>query len=373
MNVITKATLLSNSLSTRMSWESQFKPLLKLHEFRTRLGVDSTLLSLHQDFAQNEIYAQKFVELYEGYYEQALFSGDKTVKIFTLSEDKFSQVYEAYKKLEPVSDVASNYFPFGVPQEQLDELGSETKLSAVSQLDDKLYIFLSTCRQIVEKVEIDPKMFDVKDEVSQFLNKFSRLTAFSDNPRQYLDIVVLNPKDFTIELRLDTSSAVARKDIDKLFRELQEAFVELLDDRFGFYMFENVVNFFPFIDHLYTDKVDQGRVVELSFTTDGGYVHNEKDRKKSKSNDVREGAFHQGGSEKCDVYPYRISKRWEYEFNSELKYEYELSLNSNYRELSKPTGNGFLEHAVIAMCPSVEKFDELLERLKSKDELSKAV
>ncbi|CAH1195905.1 conserved hypothetical protein [Vibrio harveyi] len=373
MNVITKATLLSNSLSTRMSWESQFKPLLKLHEFRTRLGVDNTLLSLHQDFAQNEVYAQKFLELYEGYYQQALFSGDKTVKIFKLTEEKFLKVYEAYKGLQIASDISTEFFPFSVPKERLDELGSETQLSAIAQAHEKLYIFMSTCRQIVEKIEIDPKMFDITEEVSQFLNKFSRLTAFSDNPRQYLDIVVLNPKDFTIELRLDTSSAVAKKDIEKLFRELQEAFVELLDERFDFYMFENVVNFFPFIEQLYLDKNDEGRVVELSFTTDGGYVHNEKDRKKTKSNDVREGAFHQGGSEKCDVYPYKISKRWEFEFTSELKYEYELSLNSSYRELSKPTGSGILDHAVIAMCPSVEKFDELLERLKNKDELSEAV
>ncbi|MEI8607825.1 hypothetical protein P4S70_01290 [Enterovibrio sp. Hal110] len=337
------------------------------------MGVENTLLSLHQDFAQNEIYAQKFVELYEGYYHQALFSGDKTIKIFKLSEDKFLKVYETYQNLTLTSGISKDFFPFAVPESRMNELGSETELSAVTHENDKLYVFMSTCRQIVEKVEIDPKKLDISGEVSDFLNKFSRLTAFSDNPRQFLDVVVLNPKDFTIELRLDTSSAVAKKDIDKLFQDLQASFIELLDYRFNFYIFDNAINFFPLISQMYLNKSDCGRVVELSFTTDGGYVHNEKDRKKAKGNDVREGAFHQGGSQKCDVNPYRISKRWESEFTSEVKYEYELSLNSNFRELSKLPEDAFLDHAVIATCPSIEKFDELLECLKSRDELSKAV
>ncbi|MEZ8148376.1 hypothetical protein [Enterovibrio norvegicus] len=371
MNPTSKAKLLANSISKRMYWEQQLKPLLKENQFPVGVGVKNTLNKLYDAFEQSEVFAQKFISIFSPYHEQALLAGDRTIKLYKLSESEFLSLQFSLLGCEESKGVDREYFPFSVPDNELGELGFQSALTKLCTYGEKTYLFISTCRRLVEKIEIDPKRHDGSKEVVDFLKQYKCLTAFTDKPRQYIDIVVLNPKDFTIELRLDTSSAIAKKDIDGLFRDLQEAFLQYLSPRLDFCIFGSTINFFPFIKDMYLDKNDLGRVVELSFATDGGYVHN--DQKRTKGGDVRDGQFHQGGREKCDVYPYRISKRWVDSLSDELKSEYELSLNSNVKELSKPIGEGHLDHAVIAMCPTMDKFDEILERLKSKDELSKAV
>ncbi|HIF9224122.1 TPA: hypothetical protein ACX6QE_001885 [Photobacterium damselae] len=365
MNTILKAKSLSRSLLYRMAWETQCKPLLQLNLIKTGLGTERTLDKLFGTF-DNEEYAQKFIELYDGFYMQSLLAGDRTIKVFQLPEDKFDAVQNAYAGVIPKDGVDTEFFPYYIDEERADELGTDTKLTHVMQVYEKTYFFFSTNRTITEKNDLSANVYGDNPEIVEFLQRFTKVTAFIDQSRQYIDIVCLNAKDNTIELRLDTSSAVAAKDISLLFRSVQEAFIELIPERLDFAVFVNSMNFFPLVKGICAS--DSCRVVELSFTTDDGYIHHERDRNGSKGGDVRTGEFHKGGVEKCDINPYRISARWKGNFTAELQYEYEMSLNASVRELSA-IGGGQLSHAMVSMCPCEQDLDALLSILKTPNEL----
>lgn len=366
MNTISKAKSLSRSLLCRVAWETQCKPLLHLNSIKIGLGTERTLDKLFGSF-DNEKYAQKFIELYDGYYMQSLLAGDRTIKVFQLSEEKFEAIQNAYVGATPTEGVDTEFFPYYIDEERTDELGRDTKLTKIIQKDKKTYFFFSTNRSITEKNDLNANVYGDKPEIVEFLKKFSKVTAFTEQSRQYIDIVCLNAKDNTIELRLDTSSAVAAKDISLLFRSVQEAFIELVPERLDFSVFVDSMNFFPLVKGICASETC--RVVELSFTTDDGYIHHERDRNGSKGGDVRTGEFHKGGVEKCEINPYRISARWKGSFTAELKYEYEMSLNASVRELSD-TGGGYLSHAIVSMCPCEKDLDALLDILKIPNELS---
>lgn len=361
MNKVTEATNLVHSLFSRIAWAQQCKPLMAMHEVRTRLGVEKTVASIIAGF-DTEAKAQTFIDLYKGYYLDALVAGDRTVRIFSLEEEEVEQVLAAVADVAPIEGVDTRFFPYYIDEENIDALGKAAKLTHIKTQGDKTYFFFSSNRKITEKRDLDPNVFGDNEAIVQFLSDFSKVTGFSEKSRQYIDIVCLNSSDNTLELRLDTSSAVASKDINLLFRDVQEAFVGLFNPRLEFPVFTNSVNFFPLIETLYGD--DDCRVVELSFTSDDGFIHHERDRKATNSSDVRTGEFHKGGIEKCDITPYRISARWKGEFTLEAKYEYEMSLNSSVRELSRD-GGGQLDYAIVSMCPSESNLESLLSVLKS--------
>ncbi|MUK78456.1 hypothetical protein GNP84_16355 [Aliivibrio fischeri] len=367
MDTILEAKNLAQSLMARMAWEQQCKPLLKMSEIKTGLGTEKTLNKLFTSF-DSEDYARKFIEFYKPYYKQALLAGNRTIKIYQLDKDEFEKVLAAYKNVAVTKNIDTKFFPYYIDEDNIAKLSKETKLTHVTEVYEKTYFYFSTNRSITEKLDLTPSVFQDNAEIVKFLGKYSKVTAFTDKSRQYIDIICLNSADNTIEIRLDTSSAVAMKDINLLFREVQEAFVELMPERLDFLIFNKSINFFPWIDGLCNDK--DCRVVELSFTTDDGYIHHERDRNASKGGDVRVGEFHQGGIERCEINPYRISARWASQFTPELEYEYEMSLNSSVRELSK-AGAGLLNFAIISMCPNEKDLDSLLAILKNTHELSK--
>lgn len=360
------AKQLTESLLKKMAWESQCKPLLKSHDFPVGLGTEGTKKKLFEAFEKDEIFAQRFHQKFYQHYIQLVYSGDCTLKIFNVETSLFKTVFKQLETIEPVQSISSLNFPYLIPNDQLSHLSKETHLAFKGEYDRCLYLFFSTNRTIQERTNINPNVLEDGSEVKEFLKKYSSITAISENPRQYIDVVCLNPKDNTIEIRLDTSSIVAAKDINKLFIEIIEAFSALLQTEI-IKIFRNPINLFPLIQSLYASE--NCKVCELNFISAGGYVHSERDR--SKTGDVRQGDFHIGGAKKCKIKPYKISTRWNSGFNDKLPYLYELSLNSSYRELSKVDG-GVLEHAIISSCPTISDLNKILTILKPNDELSKA-
>lgn len=368
MNPIITAKNLASSLIQRMSWETQCKPLLKSYGVTISLGAEATKLKLFSEFDKSELYSQKFITKLHPHYLEVLYSGDCTLQIFQEKQSKFKAIYEFLNAIHPAQSIAATSFPFGVGTDDLSNLSQSTELTYKAVVNGKLYLFFSTNRTITERTYINPKLLTESDDVAKFLEKYSSITAFTDIPRQYIDMVCLNPEDFTVEFRLDTSSAVAFKDIEKLFAELRVAFRDLLPESQRSKLLTQPMNFFPLIDYLYANR--DCRVCELSFTSVDGYVHSERDRNKTNNGDIRMGDFHIGGVDKCEITPYKISTRWKSGFNAKLTYDYELSLNSTFRELSK-VDNKFLGYAVISACPLISDMEKILSLLKTQDELSK--
>ena len=365
MNWIALAKKLAESLFQKMAWEAQYKPLLKSHNISIGLGADGTKSKLFKQFEENETFARYFHEKFYPYYIELVYSGDCTIKIYDLDNDTFNGLYRDLSSVNPNSSLSKKNFPYLIPDDELHLLSTTTHLTYKAEYHGRMYLFFSTNRAIKESTKINPNSLEYGIEVKEFLKKFSMITAISENPRQYIDVVCLNPANLSVEVRLDTSSVVAAKDIKKLFDEVEEAFSSLLPLRIT-NAFRNPTNFFPLIESLYKNQAC--KVCELSFVSEGGFVHSERDR--SKSGDVRKGDFHIGGVGKCKIKPYKISTRWGSSFTKTIPYELELSLNSSYRELGK-LGCATLEYATISSCPKISDLDEILNILKPKDELSK--
>lgn len=215
---------------------------------------------------------------------------------------------------------------------------------------------------ITEKRDLFASEFPEGSDISEFILNHSKVTVTDERRRQFLDVVCLNEIDNTIEIRLDTSSAISARSIELVFSEVQESFQSAVKNVvhssvYRFY-FNDVVNLFPAIQHLY-DEVGN-RVVEIGFITEDSVNLTEKSRNHG---DIRETDFHQGGEANCpNIDLYRISSRWTREFDSTRHYECELTLNSNVRECSSP--GSMLEYAIISMCPTISDMEYMLSMLK---------
>ncbi|MDP2561410.1 hypothetical protein [Psychrobium sp. 1_MG-2023] len=363
-----KSKLLASSFIERMAWE-QCQKILKTFKFSTGLGAQKTLVKLENDFDHSEVIAQKFLSVIEPLHRDMLRSGDKTIMVFNVGAETLSKVKERISKVSVKVSPESEAFPCSLHQNSLTDVTTDIKLVSQEKIDDKSIYYFSTKRSITVKKELTPSMFDFDDSVATALSKYSKITAISEQPRQYFDVVVLDEKLKTVELRLDIAHAVSAKDISKLFMELKGAFLDLIGNPKSLGLFSDPINFFPMINKTYENKAI--RICEISFTTEDGYVHHERDRNTMSDDgtikgDVRLGKFHIGGIEKCsDINLYRISSRWPKAFEQvDVKFDVEVSLNSTFRELSKlRVSDRNLEYIEFSNCPSLKAMDAIICKL----------
>lgn len=366
MNSILEAKLLIKSMSKRMSWESQLRPLLKNNDYETHLGVERTVTPLIKKFEDSEAYSRAFLFAFKNIYDNALLCGNRTIQLYKIEDEILNRILESQKtlKIEPGLDL--DFFPYYIEGKDLDSLTEKPKLTRTIEDGDLILFYFSTNRKITEKIKIDPLKNDSNKAIYDFLSKYDKVTAYSSISRHYIDIITINRVDKTLDIRIDATDISSKKDIDNIFESIKNEFSKILFNEDLPNTFSNKANFFKLINELYKDN-NTGRVVEISFTTDGGYIHSEKDRAKQKDGDVRKGLFHKGGIEKTDIDPFRISKRWRSNsIKKDIDYEYELTLNSKYRDLSSAK-TSYLDHAIINMALTTLDYDDILSLLKKNE------
>ncbi|MCK8106165.1 hypothetical protein MTF64_04675 [Pseudoalteromonas sp. 2CM41L] len=366
---VKEAITLLESLDDKMHWE-QLKALLKRHNYKVLKGSINTLASL-KDFLRKESNAQTFIQIFREYYYEVLVGGQKTIQIYRLPSD-FSQTHifkkNTFKESSISCKLAKEYFPYVIPNDLVKET-SEVELINIENKGTKQFFYFSSIKSITEKKEVIPKEYEDNEqtEIASFLKKYKKVTVFEERLKQYIDVVCLDYSDNTLDIRLDSDLISGQKDLDLAFKCIKEAFI-------GMYQlstsnaFSNPFNFFPLIENLYLSE--KYRVCELTFCTDEGYVHNERNRSKQKGGDVRNGSFHIGGRDNCnDLRPYKISIRWDSELKKDDKIEnsdpteVELSLNSALAEISKK-GGGTLFSAVMTSSPLKSDQDDFFNILK---------
>ncbi|MBB1342580.1 hypothetical protein H5158_13155 [Pseudoalteromonas sp. SR45-6] len=358
---VKQALALLESLSKKMHWE-QLKALLKKYDYKVHRGSINTVEKF-KEFLSKDVEALKFIDTFKNYYLEVLTGGQKTVQIFTLPDDfvlthtlvddPFNVEGDSYK-------LAREHFPYLIPEDLISDV-SDVELIHFEIKGEKTYFYFSTIRSITEKKEIVPKEYldNEQNEVAEFLKQYKKVTVFEEKLKQYIDIVCINYMDNTVDIRLDSDLISGQKELDHAFSAVKNSFVKIHGlSRSN--AFRKPLNFYPLIERLYTS--DNYRVCELTFCTDEGYVHNERNRNKQKGSDVRTGSFHIGGRDNCeDLQPYKISIRWDSSLKKDDKKdnsehtEVELSLNATLAELSRK-GGGELFYAI--MSSSVLKYDQ---------------
>lgn len=366
---IEHAKHLAKNFIDRISWEQCLK-VLKRNKFPTSLGAQRTLAKLNEYIESNEVLAQQFISKIKPLYCDLLKAGDRTVMVFSLDANMEVSLLEKLPNIKTPPSIEQELFPLILDDNALSEINSDTKLIHVEQMDKKYFFYYSTKRAITEKKELVLSMFNLSDEVKKELSQFNRITAFTESPRQFIDIVVLDLENSRLEFRLDIAYAVSSKDINQLFDNIKHSFKKTFSLENSYPLYRNSYNFFPMIESIYENK--EIRVCELSFVTDG-YVHNERDRNSSSSEDgikgdVRRGEFHQGGIERCDIDVYRVSSRWEKTIN-EIPFEVEVSLNSTFRVLNEKLDSAkVLDNVIFSMCSTSKAMESILNELTLSDE-----
>lgn len=362
-----KAISLARSMIRRMAWEKQCKPLLKKEYITTSLGAERTLEGLVCEIEGKKAdFTDTFLSIFQPYYENLLYSGSKTIRIYDLNEDAFNQVWSALDKIDISDSVAKEYFPYLVPDELLTEIDEKPEIIHIDQSDSKKIIFVTSRRKISEKKNINLSDYPESEVLAEVLEQFSQVTGYIYKERQYIDSIVMNRDDYTLELRLDTFSDVKTRDIENLFAQLSNCFKKTVNEHIehAFNFLVNARNLFPLIDILYKDN--DCRIVEIHFCTEDNYIGSEKDRTKTRGGDVRESKFHRGGEKQTAVWPYKLSARWASSFDGEISYEYELSLNSSAAELGKP--RPYLDFAIVTSCPTINDMNNIIGLLKKDNE-----
>lgn len=353
-----EAIELAKSLFKKMPWESQLRPLLKHYDYEVHLGVEKTLNPLIEDFQKDEMKSRTFLLIFKKIYDELLLCGNRTVQIFKLDDDSIDHIKKASKEIFILDSPEKESFPYYLDEETLKSSDEKAQLIHLIEDGDLLTFYFSSNRKITERIRLEPTLNDENEEIFTFLSKFDKVTAYRNLSRQYIDIVNIDLSKKILDIRIDATDISNKKDIDSILESIKNEFKEV--SKCCLETFQNKVNFFKSIDELYNDN-KTGRVVEISFTTDDGYIHHEKDRGRNASGDVRTSLFHEGGREKTEIDPFKISKRWSDNFNKEsISYEFELTLNSKYRDLSSSSIT-LLDHLIVKMASKKSNYDKIID------------
>jgi hypothetical protein len=155
------------------------------------------------------------------------------------------------------------------------------------------------------------------------------------------DVIFYDPESGVIEFRIDNPLGFSTNERTEAFHMLEVAFRAHCMERLGQQINFKTYELFPTIDALYQMPAGDGRVVELSFTTDEGGIKNSK--KRFNDGCILEEEFHKSGCAGINdqLTPYKIARVWPFKsamFNSEP----ELMLPGSLRMVSQSTAGGLI-------------------------------
>jgi hypothetical protein len=344
-------------LRHRVPW-AVMKPLFQHHQLKKGRGWEDTISKL-EDFAasKNQEKESLLIGILSKIYQEHLIVGEKTTRFYWEKQDKVKQLINALLSYDIPDSSFSKSYPYPLEENELSDLKTEVYLVKILKQHEKLLLVFCSKRHIKERVEIIPEQQD--SEVKEALAEFYEVIGFKKYDKQFFDIIVLNPKTNTIEVRIDISSNISSEDKEICFRQVKIKFQELISELTNEqYKLDNAINLFPAINQLY--RSNEGRVCELAFTTEGSSIKHEKMRRRHEC--LRTEAYHQGGSQAVDgqISAYRIAATWEHRTNATLVTQPELLLPGHHSMLNT---NAPLTDATITNCAGIADYDFVVGKL----------
>lgn len=137
-------------------------------------------------------------------------------------------------------------------------------------------------------------------------------------------------------------------------------FNKLVEEKLGIEkLLKEPINFFPLINNFYMSN-DEGKIINLSFTTDEGSIKSEKMRKDKV--DLRLETYHKAGKNAVHhITPYHIAILWDFKILERIKNQIELILPGKLYSLSST--NPRLEEVIIEQCIVLEEYNFILQKI----------
>lgn len=301
-------------------------------------------------------------------YIEYLLTYQKTVRFYRVTEEKISDLVSIIKThcLETENEFRKTY-PLSVSESALRELDIEPEIISIESNEYGFGIVIASKKVISQRVNIEPD--DFKDEAKAKLEDFNSIVGIKDFVGQFFDVVFINTKHNLIEIRLDTYESFSAEDQEESFDKVISCFNQFVKDINGNINFlRECINCFPLVENLYK-STQEGKVGELSFTTDQGSIKHEKMRRGSC--DLRDELYHRAGRqalEKFDqsINPYRIAILWDVpliiENEEEVTSSPELFIRGRAVHLSDPEKT--LDEVSILNCFCLEDYDFVINKIQ---------
>lgn len=292
-------------------------------------------------------------------YEEHLRVGEKAVKAFSSDREILQKIADNLSEYKVRDNVFKETYPLSLSREKLEEVSSLPILVDIKKNDNSFAAIYCTKRFLKYQKSLDRS--SLTEEARQTIGKFAEIVAIENEVRQCFDLIVIHPDKELIEVRIDISDDISTENRFLAFRRIIDQFNSLLDEvGIKRKIFVSPINFFPLIDRIYESQ-EEGRVCEMSFTTDGSSIKQEKMRRKN--TDLRLEAYHRAGKKAVDhIVPYRLAIQWSKDKYQDIQAEPELYLPGNLRTLSNIEQR--LEEVLIRKCSCQSDYSFVFNKIE---------
>lgn len=308
--------------------------------------------------ALSEIKEEDFSPIFEAIndaYRENIEYGSKYIQYFSLPESAFLTFLEFANNQELDIDNLSKFYPYMVDNEELKN-NQINKIHLAKKMDneDSLILIYTRVVDFYKREQIDPQNFisSIRDE------NFTEIYGVKRQLKQFVDIVYLNKKNNTVEIRIDYFKNTSDRQVQKQFSDFFAAFNAKLSNSVGRDFFSRKeLNIHPIIKKINNDYT--GRLVEICFSTKEG--SNIRIKKRRAEMDIRKEAYHKAGSEavlnNLDIF--RIGIVWANENDFELEVLIPGSsglVHTNFKKINE---------VIITNCKGISDFNFVYNKISS--------
>jgi hypothetical protein len=333
--------------------------MLKLCNLPLGQGKDKTLKKLEEKTQKVDELTDNFLEL-ERLYCNHILIGQKAVKLIQVEQQYIDKLIFLFKSHQIDSTIFHKTYPFILSEEDLTEIDFLPKLVDIQDTFETLSLIFCTRRSFIERTEIDINNFN--QETQNKLIYYDKVIGTKKQIKQLFDVIVIQKEKEIIEVRIDVDNNFSSQERNNSFIKIINVFNKLIEEKLGIEkVLKDPINFFPLINKFYTSN-NEGKVINLSFTTDEGSIKFEKMRKGKV--DLRLETYHKAGKNAVHhITPYQITILWDSKILEEIKNQIELILPGKLYSLS--TTNPSLEEVIIEKCIVLEEYNFILHKINT--------
>lgn len=288
-------------------------------------------------------------------------SGEKAVQMATIDSqylDLFNSYVDSLLSSLPSQDDKWLY-------ELEPSLGVEEtpELVCTTSEGGGLVLVFNSTRETTSKEELPDSA--LTDEFREKRSDNEQIYVIKKSLHRCCDVIFYDISSGILEFRVDNSAGFSANERSKAFHMLKVAFNNYCLDHLGQKVLVSVVELFPAVSALYEIPAGDGRVVELSFTTDEGGIKNNKQRLHHAC--ILEEEFHKGGCAGINnqLTPYKIARVWPFDDGC-LKSEPELMLPGTLRMVSQMAASGaILDEFLVTKSVGYSDYRMIVDKLRN--------
>lgn len=249
--------------------------------------------------------------------------GEKFTKFYKIEPEDRKALLSYYDSISISDNVFSRAFPRNVPADEFSTSEEPQILVAKYKGDNGRYLVYTSEMKLTSREVISPsEIFSDPDAVRE---TYDEIIGLKFRSVQLFNVIGISEHDNLLEIRVDNPRGMPSESLHQIHSILKSITNKAIKRK----ALESAENLFPIIDSVYADE-NEGKVVELGFTTSTGSVKLEKMRRTRTC--LRKELYHVGGKRelKTKIAPYRIAVRWEFG-NDAFLYQPELVLAGTSR------------------------------------------